>query len=154
MKYLLAIVLIIVSVHQIQAQDIPLSDPQPYFSAFIVSDIDSSIHWYSDILSFELLNKTENEERGFYQANLKRGKTLVELIQLAGTQSQTEAAPNVRLEGIFKIGYKVEDFDSWIIYLKDRKVTFRGDVVDDPVSGKRMVIIIDPDGNRIQFFEK
>jgi len=35
----------------------------------------------------------------------------------------------------------------------ESKVDFNGGVVEDPVSGKKMVIILDPDGNRIQLFE-
>ena len=33
-------------------------------------------------------------------------------------------------------------------------IEFHGQVVHDANSGKKMVIIRDPDGNRIQFFEK
>ncbi len=148
------LILILLSLTQAKAQDKSLPDLTPYFSAFIVSSIDSSIFWYQDILGFELINKTENAERGFYQANLMRGKTLIELIQLNGTLSQNEASPNARIEGIFKVGFKVKDFDSWVKYLEEKQVTFRGSVVNDPISGKEMVIILDPDGNRIQFFEQ
>ncbi|MBO6524105.1 MAG: VOC family protein [Balneolaceae bacterium] len=51
------------------------------------------------------------------------------------------------------MGFKIQNFDSWVKYLREKQVSFRGDVVNDPISGKKMVVVLDPDGNRIQFFE-
>ena len=133
----------------VTAQEPDLPDPQPYFSAFIVSNIDSSIYWYAEILGFELINKLENEQRGFKQSNLKRGEMLVELIEL-----KTASVPENRVQGIFKVGFMVEKFDNWIEYLKSKNVQFQGQVIEDPISGKRVCIVLDPDGNRIQIFEK
>ncbi len=48
----------------------------------------------------------------------------------------------------------VTDFEKWIDHLTNEKVDFYGSVVTDDTTGKRMVIITDPDGNRIQIFEK
>ena len=56
--------------------------------------------------------------------------------------------------GFFKFGMKIPDFDQWISHLTDAKAEMHGEVVIDPVSEKRMLIIKDPDGNRIQLFEK
>ncbi len=82
MRYFISIAgLIWVSSYCI-AQSEFLPDPEAYYSALIVSDIDSSIAWYSNGFGFEVLNKTESKERGFIQANLKRGNILIELIEL------------------------------------------------------------------------
>lgn len=134
-----------------------LSDPEPYFAALIVENIDRSIGWYADNLGFELLNKKEFAAAGFKQANLKRGYALLELIELASSISAKTAIPDytnkTRVQGIFKVGYKVADFDAWLSHLTESEVEFHGDVVVDELSGKRMVILKDPDGNRIQIFE-
>ncbi|MFT5778629.1 MAG: catechol 2,3-dioxygenase-like lactoylglutathione lyase family enzyme [Crocinitomicaceae bacterium] len=37
-----------------------------------MKDFDASLKWYSDVLRFEVVNKTESDERGFKQANLKQ----------------------------------------------------------------------------------
>lgn len=58
------------------------------------------------------------------------------------------------MKGIFKIGFSVTDFNSWMTHFENSKVNFRGSAVEDPNSGKRMIILLDPDGNRIQIFEK
>ncbi|MFT4662090.1 MAG: hypothetical protein ACI8XB_002378 [Patiriisocius sp.] len=59
-----------------------------------------------------------------------------------------------RVIGIFKTGFQVSDFDAWITHLTNEKVKFHGNIVSDDISGNRMAIILDPDGNRIQKFKK
>lgn len=141
-----------------QGQQERLPQPEPYFMAIIVSDIDTSIAWYKDHLGFALLNRTDLPDLGFRQANLESGKTLLELIELNSARTAAELLADhprgTRVGGFFKFGFSVADFDGWLSYLKKSNVSFRGDVVKDPNTGKRMIILLDPDGNRIQFFEQ
>jgi len=140
------------------AQSETIPPLQPHFSALIVEDIDRSIEWYQNTLGLELLNKTENADFAFKQANLKRDAILLELIELGSALSPEEVIPNfnakTKIQGIFKIGFSVANFDQWMDHLKKLEVDFQGNVVNDPNSGKKMIIIKDPDGNRIQFFEQ
>lgn len=140
------------------AQNDSIPDLEAYFSAMIVSDLDSSINWYSNILGFEIVNKVESKERRFKQSNLKKGNALIELIELDNAVYPEDVVPNynnkTRIVGFFKTGFLVSDFDKWIDHLTNEKVDFHGNIVMDDSTGKRMVIIIDPDGNRIQIFEK
>ncbi len=135
-----------------------LPDPEGSFVAIIVSEMEVSLSWYRDVLGFEVMNQVSVPERGFKQANLFRGKMDIELIELNTTISQEEALTNhpatTRIKGIFKVGFQVNDFDEWFLHLSSKKVEFGGSVITHPDSGKRMLIIKDPDGNRIQFFEK
>jgi catechol 2,3-dioxygenase-like lactoylglutathione lyase family enzyme len=139
------------------AQNESLPELEVYFSAIIVNNLDTSINWYANVLAFEVLDKTESKERGLRQANLKMGKSLLELIELNAAVSLKDVAPNynskTRVKGFFKFGFLTADFDKWINHLKQAKANFYGDVVNDNLTGKRMVIIKDPDGNRIQIFE-
>ena len=127
------------------------------FSAFIVKDIDSSSHWYSKMLGFQVIDKKEFPEMGFKQSNLKRGNAFIELIELKSALLPKKAIPDysakTRLIGIFKIGFLVSEFDKLIDYLRQNKATFHGNIVVNKLTGKRMVIIKDPDENRIQIFE-
>lgn len=128
------------------------------FSAIIVSDIDTTIEWYGEKLGFQVVDRIDLPERGLKQANLQRGSLRLELIELA----QTLAIDNVladeprgtKVEGFFKIGFSVTDFDKWVEDLESKNAEFHGSVVNDKISGKRMVIIRDPSGNRIQLFEE
>ena len=58
------------------------------------------------------------------------------------------------IDGFFKIGFLVDEFDAWVNRLREAEVEIHGRVVTDKNLGKRMLIIKDPDGNRIQLFEK
>ncbi len=139
-------------------QNETLPSPEAYFSAMIVNDIESSITWYSNNFGFKVLNKIESAEKGFKQANLKCGNILIELIELKSSLSPKSLLENhpkkTKIDGFFKFGFLVSEFDKWIDFLKQAKAEFYGSVVTDNVSGKKMQIILDPDGNRIQIFEK
>jgi len=141
-----------------QAQTDTTKDLKAYFSATIVNDIDTSIKWYTAMLGFEVIDKIVSKKRGFKQSNLKRKGLLIELIELDKAITLKKTIPNyhdkMRFKGFFKIGFMVSDFDAWIAHLKKKNAPFYGNIVTDNISKKRMTIITDPDGNRIQIFEK
>lgn len=131
---------------------------EPYFGAVIVNNIDSSVSWYAKVLDLETQNRTDSPERGFRQANLSNEKLLIELIELEGSLSPQTVLENypskTSIKGIMKIGFKVDNIDTIYNNFKAMKLMFRGGMVTDPLTGKKMFIILDPDGNYIQFFEK
>ena len=63
-----------------QSKDLP--NPVPSFIAIIVSDFENTISWYTDNLGMEVLNRVENSERGFKQANLRRGNFQLEVLEI------------------------------------------------------------------------
>ena len=65
-----------------------------------------------------------------------------------------DRVPGTRIAGFFKIGLAIENFEERVNELVRNGVSLHGEVVTDPYSNKKMVIVLDPDGNRIQFFEK
>ncbi|MEP1601213.1 VOC family protein [Ekhidna sp.] len=159
MKKLLTIMLLSCVPYLNYCQEVSDLELKALFTAVIVENMDTSIVWYSKILGFEVLNKIDMmEERGFKQSNLKKGETLLELIELSRAVNPQEAIPDynskTRLQGFFKIGFRVINFQSWMDHFNNSKIDFYGGIVNDPISGKQMVIITDPDGNRIQIFEK
>lgn len=131
---------------------------QAYFSAIIVSSLDSSIQWYSNILGLKVLNKTVSEERGFKHANLGGEGILLELLELDKALPRKDIlkgyADRTYMTGLFKTGFAVTDFEKWMKHLTDNKVSFVGKVVTDQNLGKKMIIVKDPDDNLVQFFEK
>lgn len=154
-KIVLATALLLQTTGYAQVNELP--NPQPSFIALIVSDIDSSLNWYISNLGFEQLNRVEFEDRGFKQANLKRGPFHIELIELNSAIHPAEVLKDkprrTRLGGIFKFGFQVAQFDNWITHLNSVGVIKNQNVVTDPISEKRMIIVNDPDGNRIQIFD-
>jgi hypothetical protein len=83
---------------------------------------------------------------------------LIEIIDLDSSISTIDVIPDytnkTRIVGFFKLGFLVSNFDNWINHLTRSNVEFYGDVVMDETTGNKIAIILDPDGNRIQIFEK
>ncbi len=140
------------------SQDFDSLELEAYFTAIIVNDIEASIDWYTSILGFEVINRFSSEERGFKQSNLDRNGILIELIELNQAVNPEDVIPNytnkTRLIGLYKAGFQVQAFENWASHLEKSEVEFYGNTVINPISGKKMLIILDPDGNRIQIFEK
>lgn len=139
------------------AQEKSIPEVKAHFSAIIITDLDSSIAWYEKMLGFEIIDKREYAEAGFKQANLKGGNALLELIELDSALEPknviAEYNSKTRLTGIFKIGFLVSEFDKSVDHFKQNDAEFHGNIVVDEKTGKRMIIIKDPDENRIQIFE-
>ena len=57
-----------------------------------------------------------------------------------------------RIKGHFKIGYKVSNMDAWLVHLAALKIKIDGIHIDSH-SKKRNLLIYEPDGNLLQFFE-
>ena len=133
-------------------------DLKPYFSAVIVSNIDSSVAWYSKVLGLQLRNRTDAPERGFRQANLYKDDLLIELIQvdssLPGNKILETHPPKTRIRGFAKFGLSVKNIDALFSKLKAQNIKFTGRMVTDPINNKKTFLINDPDDNLIQLFEQ
>lgn len=128
----------------------------PSFNAIIVNDLELSKEWYCKLFKLNVLTEFASEERGFKIANLGNEQLNLELLELKGSVNPQEANQDfnekTRFKGFFKSGFSVNDFDRLEELLQEHQI--EGNVVRDPSTQKRMVIIRDPDGNRIQFFEQ
>ncbi len=157
MKRVLIVLCLVLISGASPAQETEIPELKAHFSAIIVTNMASSIAWYTEMLGFEIVDKRELPEAGFKQANLKRGNALVELIQINSALEPKKVIPGynpkTRLTGIFKVGFLVSEFDTFLYHLKANNANFQGNVVVEQNTGKRMIIIKDPDENRIQIFE-
>ena len=158
MKQLIILFTILISVHSVRAQEFtPKNNIEGFFTAVIVTDIEATIKWYKNNLRFETLDFNKYESRGFAQANLKLQNFHLELIQLNSAIDLSHEidgySKKTKIVGIFKVGIKVNNFDELLSTFERNNVGSNAEVVNDPVSNKRMIIVLDPDGNRIQVFE-
>ncbi len=158
MKYYFALILTTIVTLPIYSQSKIEPTIEAHFTAIIVKDIDSSIVWYSNNLGFKVLDQVNFEDIGLKQANLENRNIKIELIQSNKTLYAEDILKNqpkkTLIAGFFKFGFLVSDFTGMIKQLEINNVNFHGRIVQDENSGKKMVIIKDPDGNRIQLFEK
>lgn len=131
------------------------SKPTSNFFAVIVRDLDTSIDWYSKVLGFTVVNRNTLSNRGTDVANLENGKNRLELIQLETSLSPFSVLESKqKMQGLFKIGFSVDDIESYIATLRSINPDFDERVVTDPVSEKSTIVFKDPDGNRVQLFEE
>ena len=154
MKYLLLPILLCCTLATGYSQS---TSPQLSSFAIIVSDLDSCVAWYQSIFGLDIRNRMELPEREIRIAILTGEALELELIQLPNSLRHTELLPDQAegsvLTGLFKIGFRIEDWENWISFLEEQAVEFHGNIVEDPHTAKRMVIIKDPEGNRIQFLK-
>ncbi|MCB0667273.1 MAG: VOC family protein [Saprospiraceae bacterium] len=128
------------------------------FFALIVSDMEVSSNWYVNTFDFEIINQVESEEKGFKISNLRQGENYLELIELNNAIIPEKALAGYndksRIQGIFKIGFFIPDFEEAIRRLEGLDVVFNGNVLLDKITNRKMVTIQDPDGNRVQLFSR
>ena len=127
---------------------------RPSFSAFIIADLPTSIAWYNSVLG------TSVKQRIYDSAGdiviLASASIELELLQLHAVVTRNDALSNhpqgTQIQGLLKIGFAVDNMDSWLTHLDSLDVDTQ--VFTDTATGKTNVLISDPDGNLIQFFEK
>ena len=125
-----------------------------YFSAVIVKNIDSSVSWYQSVLGLKT-RFLPNTPQGIRVAILESPQVVVEMIENISwldPRKLLEGKPEgTRIQGYFKIGFKVTAMDHFIDHLKKLNISIPRIYKDD--SGKRNFLIEDPDKNLVQFFE-
>jgi len=114
---------------------------------YMVDDVGASIHFYTNVLGFELLT---NAAPAF--ADVKRGNLR---LLLAGPSSSagrpmadgTKPGPG----GWNRIHFIVDDLDDEVARLRSTGATFRNDIVAGP--GGKQLLLLDPSGNIVELFE-
>jgi catechol 2,3-dioxygenase-like lactoylglutathione lyase family enzyme len=129
---------------------------QPYFSAVIVSNVDTSVKWYEAVFGLVVKNTMSDPGSGYKVVTLESSNFFVELLQLDGSLAQKpilEGKPEgTKVQGLFKVGFKVPDMDSCLKRLAALKIDVPH-IWTDNVTKKRNFLITDPDGNLVQFYE-
>ena len=134
-----------------------LGEPKSFFFEVTVSDIDSSLAWYEKYLGLEFIERTDYPHLGYRQANIKSGLISVELIEPDSSVTEEIIRENFagkKLQGFSKIGFTVPDFTNWMGSMLEKNVRIVGSIAADRITGKRVMIIADPDGNLIKIFEE
>jgi catechol 2,3-dioxygenase-like lactoylglutathione lyase family enzyme len=112
---------------------------------YIVNDIEESIPFYRDALGFEVKMKAD----GF--AALSRDD-LVLFLNVPGKGSAGKAGGHPQPGGWSRFQIETNDLDATIAGLRKSTKRFRGDVASGP--GGRQILVEDPSGNVVEFFER
>ena len=149
-------ILILISACVTQAQSTSAFKYEPYFSAVIVNNVDSSEAWYQSVFDLKINNRINDTERGFRVMILESSTFLLELIENKSWPDQkkilADKPAGTRIQGFFKIGFKVPDMDACIKHLAGLKIIPER-IYTDSETKKKNFLISDPDGNLVQFFE-
>ncbi len=133
------------------------TDPEPFFFALSVADVDASVDWYERLFAFETSRQVDLPERGLRIRLLARPGALLELIESSAAAPLVRHAPAVErrheVHGVFKFGFLVADLDEMMDTLEREGVPPRGEVIVEPDGTLRSLQVEDPDGNVVQVFE-
>lgn len=154
MKSILIVAFLIVLSNTGHSQQATSFRIEPYFSALIVKNIDSSVNWYQSVLGLTT-RFLPGTPQGIRVAILESPQIVLEIIEnsawLDPQEFLSRKPEGTRLHGYFKIGFKVTAMDSFIGNLNKLNISIPRIYKDD--SGKRNFLIEDPDKNLVQFFE-
>lgn len=136
-------------------------------ASFTVSNLQNSIDFYQNVLGLELVSLAERDE-GFSSAvtgiqgakmniaYMRTANCAVELIEYTGAQGPRLDTLTNNI-GSAHVCFNVNNFDEWMIRLKENQVRFRGElcfVPAGPNKGKRVCYCMDNDGNNLEFMEE
>ena len=154
MKNKIILLVFITITNTAPGQQSPSFQVDPYFSAMIVKNIDSSVNWYQSVLGLKT-RFLPGTPQGIRVAILEASQIVLEIIENDAWLDPKEflkgKPEGTRLHGYFKIGFKVTAMDGFIDHLNKLNISIPRIYKDD--SGKRNFLVEDPDKNLVQFFE-
>ncbi len=126
-----------------------------------MANLDVSRKWYEEKLGFRLTKKQEAPQHRLRIAFLELNGFTLELIEFQDSVSSAtvrNSVPELRdrdhLQGFVKLGFRIKDVDALASSLQKKGVRLRMEPVDDREFHDRFLLVEDPDGNTIQFFQK
>ncbi|MEZ5464624.1 MAG: VOC family protein [Lysobacteraceae bacterium] len=129
--------------------------PSPTFFALSVADLDASVAWYAKML--DLKANPVHDADGVRITLMTGERLVVELIEHKEAQGAGDDEDTTRRylrHGLFKVGYYVDDLDAEVERLGEHGARFRGRVVTDELLRARTILVLDPEGNIVQLFER
>ena len=119
------------------------------FAAIQTTNVDDAADWYRSTLGLAEVKRSEADDGAYSIRILARGGLTIELLRVRGTE-----APPERHLGLFKAGFYVDDVEAAYESMRARAVEMDARVfVDEPLQ-VRSFVFRDPDGNRLQVFER
>jgi catechol 2,3-dioxygenase-like lactoylglutathione lyase family enzyme len=117
------------------------------FVAVRVQDVEAASSWYIGVFDLVEVNRVEAAD---YSIRILTGPGLsVELIQQSG-----DVEPAGRPFGLFKSGIFVRDIDAFYREMQRRGVSTDHEVFVDRALQMRSFVMRDPEGNRLQVFQR
>lgn len=130
-------------------------DYRPGYSAIIVNNVDASGEWYKKVFGLSKVKEISDENVGVRIMVLESNNFTLELIELSGSLVRKDLLQGkqdgIEIQGQVKMGFYVLDIEACLKHMANLKIT--PTVWTDSVLKKKNLLITDPDGNKIQFFQ-
>jgi catechol 2,3-dioxygenase-like lactoylglutathione lyase family enzyme len=126
----------------------------PALVALSVGDIKASESWYARNAGFALKWERPFPDAHLTIALMERAQFQLELVQLDGSAAPAQLVPGsnpARIRGFGKVAFRVADADAEAARLRANGVTFQLEPRDDADGRTRSFIVLDNEGNWIQF---
>ena len=114
---------------------------------YMVSDVEQSIAFYTDLLGFEVLSSAAPAFADVQRRNLR-------LLLSGPASSAGRAMPDGETPGPGgwnRIHFIVDDLEAEVDRLRSKGATFRNDIIRGP--GGKQILLLDPSGNVVELFE-
>lgn len=154
---LVACVLLVSPGDELRAQEAGWSVASPAFVAVSVMDFETSTEWYSTLFDLEVVREIEARDGSASVRILRGGDVVIELIahsEPIGIAPEHADEAAFRFAGLFKTGVFVEGIEAMHADLLSRGTQVDARIGVDEVLGMRTFVFRDPDGNRLQAFER
>jgi len=140
-----------------QAPEETPSVASPSFFGVSVGDLEAAESWYRRVLGLETVRSVQSRNGDSRAVVMRRGELVVELVHFDGSRTpraDLSVEHPFQIEGLIKAGMFVADAELWHQYLVAAGVEADAQVITDEALGMRTFVFRDPDGNRIQVFER
>jgi methylmalonyl-CoA/ethylmalonyl-CoA epimerase len=137
------------------------AEARPVWVGVSAGDAEASAKWYQEKLGFHFTRKMDLPEHKLRIVFLELNGFTLELVEFRGSisfQTVQSRIPELKdrdhLRGFQKVGFQVKDVDALAAELKRNGVKLLMEPTDDREFHDRFLMLTDPDGNVLQFFQK
>ena len=119
--------------------------------AILTGDYETSKHFYTEILGFEIIKETYREERKSFKLDLSiNGLYQIELFSFP---EYKERASFPEAKGLRHLAFAVDNIEKSVNELIYKDVDVQGIRIDE-ITGKRFCFFYDPNGQPLELYEE
>ena len=119
--------------------------------AILAGDYETSKHFYTEILGFEIIKETYREERKSFKLDLSiNGLYQIELFSFP---EYKERASFPEAKGLRHLAFAVDNIEKSVNELIHKDVDVQGIRIDE-ITGKRFCFFYDPNGQPLELYEE
>ena len=111
-------------------------------------DTTALAQWYCETLSFRIVSQSGDTPPSYFVAAPNDA-----MLEIISANDAPRADHDPRDAGLRHIAIGVDDFEGTVAGLKEKGVTFTGEVIDLPTGGK-VIFFADPEGNLLHLVHR